>query len=59
MNRIRDIRAELDALEQQQAELLAELRLLLAAEGRRPGDGSDQPKLFEPAPELTLFEEVQ
>jgi hypothetical protein len=53
--RIREVR---EAIEQHKATigaLEAELRLLLEAAGRRPGDGSDQPTLFPTEGLLRLF----
>lgn len=37
------------------ASMEAELAELLAARGSRPGDGSDQPVLFEPEAQCRLF----
>lgn len=37
------------------ASMEAELAELLAARGSRPGDGSDQPGLFEPEEQCRLF----
>ena len=37
------------------AELEQELADLLKQDGRRPGDGSDQPALFDPATQPKLF----
>ena len=48
---IADREAELNRLQ-------GELAELLAAAGRRPGDGSDQPELFSTAP-LDLFADLQ
>lgn len=44
--RIRQLRAELAALEARRIEAETELAAALAEAGRRPGDGSDQPALF-------------
>jgi hypothetical protein len=53
--RIREVR---EAIEQHKAAvsaLEAELRQLLEAAGRRPGDGSDQQSLFPTEDQLRLF----
>jgi hypothetical protein len=43
---IRQLRAELAALELRRLEAESELAAALVEAGRRPGDGSDQPALF-------------
>jgi hypothetical protein len=53
-----DIREQRQHVEQYRALLAAaeaELARILAAAGRRPGDGSDQPGLFEAASQPRLW----
>lgn len=52
---IRWARQELAAAEDRAAELRRQLAGLLAEAGRRPGDGSDQPPLFDPDAQAKLF----
>ena len=54
-DRIRELRAELAALEARRVELHFELAAALAEAGRRPGDGSDQPALFLADEQQKLF----
>jgi hypothetical protein len=54
-DRIRELRAELAALDSRRRELQFELAAALAEAGRRPGDGSDQPTLFDPEAQSRLF----
>jgi hypothetical protein len=53
--RIKDVRAEVYRLEQELADRRAELARLLAEAGRRPGDGRDQPALFDSAVQPRLW----
>jgi hypothetical protein len=47
---IRDQREHVEQYRRLLAEAERELARMLAAAGRRPGDGSDQPNIFDPGP---------
>jgi hypothetical protein len=53
--RVRQLRLWIADLQVSLASMEAELQELLAARGSRPGDGSDQPVLFETEEQLKLF----
>jgi hypothetical protein len=55
---VRDARARVDELRRQLADAERVLRQLLEAVGRRPGDGSDQPELFESEAQPRLWCQV-
>jgi hypothetical protein len=50
------LRRLIDWHERELTALRTELRAWLEAAGRRPGDGSDQPPLFDAAAQPSLFE---
>ena len=52
---IRDIKRDIDLKRAELFELERQLRQLLHAAVRRPGDGSDQPALFEVSIQARLF----
>jgi hypothetical protein len=52
---VRAARGRVDDLRRQLAEAERALRELLDAAGRRPGDGSDQLSLFDPAAQPRLW----
>jgi hypothetical protein len=55
MRAVTATRAKIDRHKRELARLEAELAELLKAAGLRPGDGSDQPALFEADPTPSMF----
>lgn len=53
--RIREVREGIARVQRESRALEGELAGLLALAGRRPGDGSDQPALFDTATQPDLF----